>query len=261
MRTMSLRSGRGILSAVLILFAACPAFCGDSGSNPSKPNEITLFPRDLGRNFLALFDRRNVVPFLVGGAASGGVAFLDHRIQDNWAVKDGSSLMGSIGATAGGAPVVLPAVAALFVLGHYSRNDRFQSFTYALAQGEVLDLGLVEGIKVAGRRERPDASDRYSFPSGHAASSFMIATVTAHYYGWRAGVLGYAAASFIAASRSRENKHWASDLAAGATIGYIVGSTVSRRTGLSLRIRKVVLLPSVDLPHRVFGIALGGDQN
>ncbi len=168
--------------------------------------------------------------------------------------------MGTIGSTAGGAAVVVPAVAGILVLGQYSKNDRFHAFSYALAQGEILDEGFIEGLKVAVGRERPNGSNNRSFPSGHAASSFMIATVVNHYYGWRVGILGYAAATFISASRSRENAHWASDLTAGATIGYIIGSSVSRRTGISMRVKKIVILPAIDLRHRNITLTLWKDS-
>jgi membrane-associated phospholipid phosphatase len=82
----------------------------------------------------------------------------------------------------------------------------------------------------------------------------MVATVARRYYGWKAGAIGYSAATFIAFSRSRENKHWATDLTAGATLGYIVGSSVTRRTGLSIRVGALNFVPAVDLPHRRFGI-------
>ncbi len=252
-----------LISAVLLLHCAAPAHAADAGKKPdssgasaSGQTSIREFPRNLGRNFLGLFDPENLTPLIIGTVASGGGAFLDHPIQNGWAVKDGSSTMGRVGATIGGAEVVAPTVAGMLILGHYSKNVRFRAFSYAVAQGEVLDVGLVGGLKVAVRRERPDGSDKYSFPSGHAASSFTIAAVATHYYGWRAAIAGYSAAVFIAASRSRENKHWASDLAAGATIGYIVGSSVSRRAGIPLHVKKIAFMPSIDLRHRVIGVTL-----
>ena len=152
--------------------------------------------------------------------------------------------------------MVLPTVGGLFIWGHYSENDRFHSFTYSLAQATVINQGLVNGLKLAVRRERPDKSDNQSFPSGHAATSFMVASVVQRYYGWKAGIIGYSAATFISFSRLRENKHWASDVTAGATLGYIVGSSVSRRTGISVRVgkTKATLIPALDLAHRGVGM-------
>jgi membrane-associated phospholipid phosphatase len=152
-------------------------------------------------------------------------------------------------------------VAGLFVAGHYSKNDRFHSFTYSLAQATTINLGLTEVLKYATRRTRPKGSDKSSFPSGHSASAFAIAAVVQGYYGRTAGIIGYSVASFIAASRVRANEHWTSDVAAGAVIGYIVGSSVCRRTGISLRMGKVVFLPALDTINRRFGLLLIRDSD
>jgi membrane-associated phospholipid phosphatase len=82
----------------------------------------------------------------------------------------------------------------------------------------------------------------------------MIATVVQRYYGTTAGIISYSAATFITFSRARENKHWASDLTVGATLGYIVGSSVCRRTGISMKVGKITLMPDLDLRHRRIGI-------
>ena len=47
------------------------------------------------------------------------------------------------------------------------------------------------------------------------------------HYGWKAGIPAYAVASYIAASRLSENKHFLSDVAFGAMIGLAAGRTVT----------------------------------
>lgn len=71
------------------------------------------------------------------------------------------------------------------------------------------------------RRDRPDGSKTLtaSFPSGHAAAAFAGAASLSYSYGWVAGVPAYVVASAFSISRLSENKHWASDLVAGAFIG------------------------------------------
>jgi len=258
---------RCIASAVIILFILSrPALGDDTPSSTNLPNgtpeeytSLKRFPQNLGGNFLALFSKKNIAPLLIGGAATGVISIWDKDIQEHMSVKDGSSTIGEVGSALGSAYVVVPAVGGLLIAGHGSQNDRFHSFTYALAQATVIDEGLVLGLKVAVRRTRPDGSNNYSFPSDHAATSFTVATVAERYYGWKAGIIGYGVASFIGVSRIRDNKHWASDVTAGATLGYIVGSSVCRRTGISLRAGKVTLLPSIDATHRRFGVFLSTD--
>ncbi len=253
--------------SVLILFAALLLFCrlsfADDGDRspdleqgtPADYASLKRFPQNLGGNFKALFSKKNIIPILVGGAASDIVMPFDRDIKDRVGVGDSSS-MGKAGSVLGGPEVVYPAVAGLLIFGQYSHNNRFRSFSYSLAQGAVINEGLVNGLKIAVGRTRPDGSDNRSFPSGHAATSFMVASVAQHYYGWKAGVVGYSAATFISVSRARKNKHWASDLTAGATLGYIVGSSVSRRTQISIPLGKTraILMPTVDLSNRSFGI-------
>lgn len=80
----------------------------------------------------------------------------------------------------------------------------------------------VNGIKYTVSRLRPDGSAYNSFPSGHTATSFMVAAMLHEEYGWRSpwfSLGGYALASVTGVSRIINNKHWTSDVIAGAAIG------------------------------------------
>ena len=65
---------------------------------------------------------------------------------------------------------------------------------------------LVQPLKLTIRRQRPDLSNRQSFPSGHASVTFAAATVIERHLGWRKSVLGYTIASYVAASRLHDNR-------------------------------------------------------
>ena len=95
-----------------------------------------------------------------------------------------------------------------------------------LLQAEILTEMMVEPLKYATRRLRPDGSNHKSFPSGHAALTFAEATVLERHFGWRKAWLGYAIASYVAASRLHDNVHHVSDVVFGAAIGAIAGRTV-----------------------------------
>lgn len=85
-------------------------------------------------------------------------------------------------------------------------------------------------------------STRYqSFPSGHATTAFAVASsVTSEVSHWVdqvhawpgikyvMGVTMYGGASMIALSRIYDDKHWASDVMAGAAIGTFAGTKVVR---------------------------------
>lgn len=68
-------------------------------------------------------------------------------------------------------------------------------------------------------RSRPDKSNRLSFPSGHTSSAFATAGSLAYAYGLKAGIPAYLGATLIGIVRIKDNKHWGSDVLAGATLG------------------------------------------
>ena len=81
---------------------------------------------------------------------------------------------------------------------------------------------VVNGIKYSVARPRPDGTSHNSFPSGHTATSFMLAAMLHEEYGWRSpwfSLGGYAVASVTGISRIVNNRHWTSDVVAGAVIG------------------------------------------
>ncbi|MBE0672331.1 MAG: phosphatase PAP2 family protein [Anaerolineales bacterium] len=91
--------------------------------------------------------------------------------------------------------------------------------------------GVVLAIKFLVRRERPAGewggiyrnTDPHSFPSGHAARSFMIAVVgTALAPPWLAVAL-WIWAPLVALARVAMGVHYLSDIVAGALLGIIVG--------------------------------------
>lgn len=70
-----------------------------------------------------------------------------------------------------------------------------------------------------------------SFPSGHAASSFALATVFAYEYRNHIAVpIGaYSLAAAISASRLSARKHWVSDIVVGGSLGFLIGRFTYKR--------------------------------
>jgi membrane-associated phospholipid phosphatase len=50
--------------------------------------------------------------------------------------------------------------------------------------------------------------------------------VIERHLGWRKSLLGYTIASYVAASRLHDNRHYLSDVVFGAAVGSIAGRTV-----------------------------------
>jgi len=78
---------------------------------------------------------------------------------------------------------------------------------------------VTHALKYSVRRERPDGSDRLSFPSGHTSSAFQAASFLHMRYGWKVGLPAYLLSSYVGWTRVHAKKHYWSDVAAGASIG------------------------------------------
>lgn len=78
--------------------------------------------------------------------------------------------------------------------------------------------------KVLIGRKRPDGSNNMSFPSGHAATAFASAHFMYREYretNLLLSIAGYPFAVFTGAYRIINNKHWVSDVVAGAGVGIL----------------------------------------
>jgi hypothetical protein len=119
------------------------------------------------------------------------------------------------------------AAAAIYTYGRMQHQGKVSHLGMDMLRAQIVTSGLTVGLKYATHRERPDGSNAHSFPSGHASVTFATATVIERHLGWRYSVLGYTIASYVAASRLHENKHWLSDVVFGAAVGAIGGRTVT----------------------------------
>jgi membrane-associated phospholipid phosphatase len=226
------------------LFEAKPV----SGDGPRDDGRRTLgaFPKNLARNFVGVFSGANLVPFAVGAAATVTASAFDERTRD--LLQGTCPSCGSTGATVGG-PAMVPLVGALFVAGRFAPQGRFRAATYDFAQAAVVTEAYTGLLKYGVRRGRPDGSDNLSFPSGHTSIAFTLATVTDRHYGWKVGVPAYVLASGVGLSRIESNRHHLSDVLAGATLGIIVGRTVTRLDGEPPARKRVVTVGPATDPH------------
>lgn len=107
---------------------------------------------------------------------------------------------------------------------------------YAVSFGLMKASTLV--VKSTTNRLRPDGSTHNSFPSGHTATSFAAAEFLKQEYKdvspWY-GYAGYTVATATGIMRLYNNRHWVSDVVAGAGFGiistkvaYLVYPTIKR---------------------------------
>lgn len=96
-----------------------------------------------------------------------------------------------------------------------------QFFILALAEG--MNAGMVRGLKKIVNETRPDGGP-HSFPSGHTANCFLGAHLAYKEFKdsnlWLA-YSGYGIATLVGVSRLYNNRHWISDVIAGAGFGIL----------------------------------------
>jgi membrane-associated phospholipid phosphatase len=113
-----------------------------------------------------------------------------------------------------------------------------------MMKGLILDVIAVTALKSAVGRTRPDGSDTRSFPSGHTSGAFTISTILSRRHGWKVGIPAFGLATFTAIARMEDNRHYFSDVVAGAAIGIAVGQLVTPKAGDDGRGVQVIAGPS-----------------
>jgi hypothetical protein len=119
----------------------------------------------------------------------------------------------------------------LYAGGWFANKGRLARAGADIMRSQILGQLYVQAIKYTTQRERPDASNHHSFPSGHSASAFATAGVLQRHYGWKVGVPATIVAGYVAASRVHDNRHYLSDVIFGAAMGIAAERTVTLRAG------------------------------
>jgi PAP2 superfamily len=166
-------------------------------------------------------------------ALGGGVLALSAHPFDqdfNAHLESHYTLVNSIYAPAkyyGNTPEQIALSLGTYAYGRVFDQPRVSHLGMDLLRAHAITEMLVEPIKFATQRRRPDGSDNLSFPSGHAAITFAGATVLERHLGWKKAALAYVIAAYVASSRMHDNRHYLSDVVFGAAIGTIAGRVVT----------------------------------
>jgi hypothetical protein len=128
----------------------------------------------------------------------------------------------------GQSPSLIGASLVVYAYGRVKDEPKVSHLGMDLVRAMVVNEAVIQALKYTARRERPDLSDKHSFPSGHAGTTFAIATALERHLHWKASVPVYAFATYVATSRLHDNRHYLSDVVFGSTVGIIAGRTVTR---------------------------------
>lgn len=165
---------------------------------------------------------------LLAGGVTGAIVMhpADDDVAD-WAREGGASGLADVGRVLGDGWTQGGVAVGAYVVGRATGHRELTHVGSDLVRAQVLNALITRSAKIVGGRRRPSGG-RHAMPSGHASATFTTASVLHAHYGWEVGAPAYAAAAFVGWSSIRNEAHWVSDVIVGATIGTIVGHTVTR---------------------------------
>lgn len=164
----------------------------------------------------------------ISAALVGGAFALDRAVRPGWSDHGPGRYVEEPGETLGGATLLVGATLGLGAEGRAFRHPSAFRTAKELAWAGAGATVAVTALKEAVRRERPDGSNRLSFPSGHTTAAFAAASVIAREEGGAVGWLAYGAAATAGYARIADRHHYLSDVVAGAILGRLVGRLVTR---------------------------------
>jgi len=103
------------------------------------------------------------------------------------------------------------------------QND-FLNTALLIVKTELIMTAITFPLKYITHIQRPDSSDFKSWPSGHTAQAFAAATIVHKEFRYKSqwyGVGAYTIATAVGFFRMANNKHWMSDVLAGAGFGIL----------------------------------------
>jgi membrane-associated phospholipid phosphatase len=189
---------------------------------------VAHFPGALWSDVRALPTTENGL-WLLGGTA---LTLVVYQFEDPEGItrqlnKGALDELSDFGNIWGDIRVQAPLALGTWGVASWAGNERLAATGFDLSRGILLSYATVSLLKVTFHRTRPNG-DKYSFPSGHTAAAFTTAGVISKRYGGWAGGVAIGLGCLTAMGRMEDMKHFASDVAAGATIGWIVGRNAGR---------------------------------
>jgi membrane-associated phospholipid phosphatase len=196
-----------------------------SPANPRRP--LWQLAVDVGNDFKHLPSITAAEWLAAGGAAALAVHPFDDDVNRHLVGKDWVDAVFAPGKVIGYGATQFAVAATTMFWGRARKEPKVVHLGTDLLRAQIETQLVTLAIKESVRRERPDKSGGFSFPSGHASVTFASATVLERHLGWRA-LPAYVVASYVAASRLHENRHFLSDVVFGAAVGAVCGRNITR---------------------------------
>jgi hypothetical protein len=137
------------------------------------------------------------------------------------------------------------------LLGIKAKNHWFDQTKYLLI-ANLISSTLTHSLKIITHKERANGAP-YAFPSGHTALAFTNACVLYNEFYNTAPIFAYSGYAFAATTgsfRMINNKHWLSDVLAGAGIGILSAELVYyfepfKNFNPFLKTKNITLVPQI----------------
>jgi len=157
---------------------------------------------------------------------------ISHHFDQRPSLHDSSLIVSGLGTYATwGVP------GAFLTIGKLSGNDHMVQTGERGFQAALYSIIAMQTLKLATNRTRPDQggnghfwSGGSSFPSGHSMEAWALAKVVSDSYPDKRFVkIGmYSFATAVSLSRLTSERHYASDVLVGSSLGYLMGKFVMR---------------------------------
>ncbi len=167
--------------------------------------------------------------YLLAAGGIAGAAYFDHTVKNSF---QGRLMPGPVSHVAdmygnGWNWIVGNAFIAAEYWSSNRPKEEFKDYLQVYNEAFIVNGVFTFAVKSLVKRERPGKQNKYSFPSGHTSSSFVVASVLYELYGADVGVPAYTMATVTGLQRIHSNWHWFSDVVAGAVLGTLIGKGFS----------------------------------
>lgn len=229
-------------TGLVMLAAMIAGQLGAQGTATVGANKPLFVQRDALT--LGAFSLATAAAFLVDERVAARAQ--EPRFQENRSLRSAAT-----GFRLLGEPGSIGAAVGLYAVGRIADHARMEDMGLHSTEAIVLGTFITGAIKVVAGRARPEVdirssrdfklfrglrgSEYQSFPSGHTTSAFAFAAAVSSEFArwqprtrWTVGPVMYSGAALVGASRIYNNKHWLSDVLAGAAIGTFAGTKVVR---------------------------------
>jgi len=215
-------------------------------------------------------DKEEAAEWLGLTAVTAALVVTDRRTSKVFENSSGQVSWGNHISYIGSSYTLIPEVAGFYLYGVLADNQKARETGVLGGEALIDSLIVVEVLKTAAGRNRPNATSNpgdffqggASFPSGHSIASWALASVIAREYGDRKWVpyVAYGLAAVVGGARYAARQHYASDIFAGSAMGFFIGRYVENTHEAHAGHRHGRITPILQPSTRTFGVGYSFGQ-